>query len=135
MIRPMWQSTGQGRHGKGAWRRLSLPAALWGLIVVTLLSALAPLGPPLSRAKGSAFNPATLDVVLKARAQVAPQAAEAVRPDGDGAPPCMAALVLGVILLAVWRVRPASGMSHARRTLSPFAFVRTRRARAPPLPS
>jgi hypothetical protein len=114
--------------------RLPILAALWTLLAVTLLSALAPLGPPLSRATGSAFNPATLDVVLKARAQPASQTAvETPRPGGDGAsPPVLLALALAIVLLALRHARPTGSVAEYRAPLRSCAPARTRRARAPP---
>lgn len=131
----MRQGTGPWWNGKGAMMRLPILAALWTLLAVTLLSALAPLGPPLSRATGSAFNPATLDVVLKARTQSASQAVVlAPRPDGDGGPPPMLlALALAIVLPGL--ARPAGRVPHHRYSLPSFAPARTRRARAPPAAS
>lgn len=130
----MRQGTGTWWSGKGAMMRLPILAALWTLLAVTLLSALAPLGPPLSRATGSAFNPATLDVVLKARTQSAAQTVvESPRPDGDGGPPPMLlALALAIVLLGLRHARPAGRVRHHRYSLPSFAPARTRRARAPP---
>jgi hypothetical protein len=120
-------------NGKGAILRLPILAALSMLILVTLLSALAPLGPPLSRVTGSAFNPATADVVLKARTQAALQTAEVPRPYGDGAPPpLILAVALALILLTVHHLRPIGPVGVYRNNLSSFTPARTRRARAPP---
>jgi len=63
--------------------RRSFIAALWMAIVVALLSALAPLGPPSSRLTGSAFNPATVSVVLKARSPLTVEKALTVEAGGD----------------------------------------------------
>ncbi|WP_420146190.1 hypothetical protein [Sphingobium sp.] len=113
--------------------RLPIPVALLTLIAVTLLSALAPLGPPLSRVTGSAFNPATAEVVLKGRAQAVSQLAQPARPDGgDGAPPMIVALALAIVLLTLHFVRPTCPLSAYRANIRAFAPVRTRRARAPP---
>ncbi|WP_256869012.1 hypothetical protein [Sphingobium lactosutens] len=112
--------------------RAAILAAVWTLIAVTLLSALAPLGPPLSRLKGSAFNPATSEVVLKARARVMTQVAQPVRPDGDGLPP-VAILCLAMALLpGLWRrpsILPAIGEANAPGRLH---LIQAHRARAPP---
>ena len=133
----MRQDTGAWWSGKGAMMRLPILAALWTLLAVTLLSALAPLGPPLSRATGSAFNPATLDVVLKARAQPASQAAvETPRPGGDGAsPPMLLALALAIVLLGIRHARATGSVARYRAPLRSFTPARTRRARAPPFAS
>ncbi|KMS55625.1 hypothetical protein [Sphingobium cupriresistens] len=131
----MRHAMGQGWNGKVAILRLPVLIALWTLILVTLLSALAPLGPPLSRATGSAFNPATTDVVLKARAQAAAQLVAAPRPDGDGAPPLILALALAIILLAGLHVRRIASAARPSQNPRSFAPARTRRARAPPAAS
>ncbi len=76
------------RHGDEAGKGGPLFfATLWMAICVALLCALAPLGPPSSKLTGSAFNPATTGVVLKARSPAAPLVARMVRPDGEGAAP------------------------------------------------
>lgn len=110
--------------------RAALLAALWTLIAVTLLSALAPIGPPLSRAKGSAFNPATSDVVLKGRAPAAAQMTQAVEPRTDGVPPQMA--VLAVLPLLGWIGSCAGHIDLPGDRLGRLAVAGIRRARAPP---
>lgn len=112
-------------RSKGIAARLPMLLAVWMLIAVALFSALAPVGPPLSRVTGSAFNPATSDVVLKARAPLAPQAAQAARPDRDGDPvialllPALAALPIALChilsLTGAVKFRPRR-QSHLRRT-------------------
>ncbi len=128
----MRHAMGQGWKGKGAIKRLPVLIALWTLILVTLLSALAPLGPPLSRVTGSAFNPATADVALKARAQTAAQVVAMPRPDGDGAPPLILAFALTMVLLAGLPVRPVAPAARFTQNPRSFAPARTRHARAPP---
>lgn len=120
---------------KGAVLRLPILCALWTLILVTLLSALAPLGPPRSRATGSAFNPATADVVLKGRALVPLQMVATPRPDGDGTSPLTLVVALAAIPLVVHLVLSAIPAARYRRAIRSFAPVRTRRARAPPATS
>ncbi|MEC3949931.1 hypothetical protein [Sphingobium sp. HWE2-09] len=128
----MGKGTGPWWSEKGAFLRLPIHAALWTLILVTLLSALAPLGPPLSRATGSAFNPATTDVVLKARTQSAQQVVEAPQPDGGGAPPLIIAFALAAVLTAL-RVVILTGWAGDHASVLPFIRpARTRSARAPP---
>ncbi|MBZ9647866.1 MULTISPECIES: hypothetical protein [Sphingomonadaceae] len=131
----MRHAIGQEWNGKGATLRLPVLIALWTLILVTLLSALAPLGPPLSRATGSAFNPATADVVLKARTQASGQVVAAPRPDGDGAPPLILAIALAIILLAGRHALPIAPTVRLVQNPRPFTPSRTRRARAPPAAS
>jgi hypothetical protein len=116
-----------------AGQRLPVIAALWTLIAVALLSALAPLGPPLSRVAGSAFNPATSDVVIKARAPLAPQAVQAARPDGDG-PLAFHLLLAGLAasLLIVWRLCVAPVFARKRATARSGFHPGSTRARAPP---
>lgn len=122
------------RKGKGLSPRAAIPAALWMLIVVTLLSALAPLGLPLSRATGSAFNPATNEVVLTARGPVTAQAAPMARRDGDSLPPL--ALIVAILCLVpgLRRLTPGNGLATGRRAPMRPVPVRARRARAPPAP-
>ena len=69
-----------GSRGKG---RGLFFAALCMAIVVALFSALAPLGLPSSRLTGSAFNPATTSVILKARSPLLAAGPVLHEPDGD----------------------------------------------------
>ena len=128
----MGKGMGPWWSGKGAFLRLPVLAALWTIILVTLLSALAPLGPPLSRVTGSAFNPATADVVLKARTQSAQQMLEMRQPDGDGATPLIMAFALAVILTVFRLVRSAGWAGDGHSILPVIKPARSRRARAPP---
>lgn len=116
-----------------AGQRLPVVAALWTLIVVVLLSALAPLGPPLSRIAGSAFNPATTDVVIKARAPLAPQAVQAARPDSDG-PSAFHLLLIALAAspLILWRLCAAPALVRNRAIFRSALHPDTRHARAPP---
>jgi hypothetical protein len=120
--------------GRFAGQRLPVVAALWTLIAIALLSALAPLGPPLSRIAGSAFNPATSDVVIKARAPLAPQAVQTARLDGDG-PSVFHLLLAGLAacLSIVWRLCAVPAFARTRATARSGVHSGTRRARAPPL--
>lgn len=112
-------------------------AALCMAIAVALFSAVAPLGLPFSRVTGSAFNPATTSVVLKARSPVEAAAAAVHEPDADTSlPPSLtrqawllpaAILILGALTEAAIRGRRHPNV--IRRRLQP---VRSRRARAPP---
>lgn len=123
------------RHrAEGMAARWPFIAALWTLIAVALLSALAPLGPPLSRVTGSAFNPATADVVLKARAPVSSDLVQALLPDGAGRDIPVSAAWWAVVTMPLlfWRVavsgRPFAADVRPLRS----ALLSRRRARAPP---
>ncbi|WP_230461262.1 hypothetical protein [Sphingobium sp. CAP-1] len=120
------------RKGRGAKPRAAILFALWTLIAITLLSALAPLGPPLSRLTGSAFNPATSDVVLKVRAPATAQAMPVVRHDGDAAPPVALGGLFAVLIVALWRLIPMAFTPSARQSRLRPVLVRAHRARAPP---
>lgn len=121
------------RMGRAGANRAAILCAFWTLIAVTLLSALAPLGPPLSQVKGSAFNPATSEVVLKSRAQAVKQAGETARPDDDDSRPWAAlwCLLLVALLASVRAVRiaPVAGSLHG---LIRIPLTGAHRARAPP---
>lgn len=123
-----------GEIGKGDRQlgRYSLFVALWMLIVVTLLSALAPIGPPLSRPTGSAFNPATSDVVIKARAPTPPQVAQAARMDGDDAPPVLLFCILATLALVASAGRGRIFRSRLQIGAAPLLLSGAHRARAPP---
>lgn len=122
------------RKGRGLSPRAAIPVALWTLIAVTLLSALAPLGLPLSRVTGSAFNPATSEVVLKARTPVTAQASATARRDGDSLPPLV--LIVAILCLVPGLCRLVLGNWPGARRRTPLRPVslRARRARAPPGP-
>lgn len=124
-------------RNEGSMGRLPFILSLWMAISVALLSALAPLGPPSSRLTGSAFNPATTSVVLKARAQATPVAARAAEPDSNRRFPAAvlasdyliamaAALLIGIWLLLL-------GERFTRSPVAPKPPLLSRlRARAPP---
>lgn len=110
--------------------------ALWIAIVVALVSALAPLGPPSSRVTGSAFNPATTSVVIKA-ARPFRSLVKAAIPDDRHKPPVHAApmvclLTLAVLLCAFTRVKLRAIYSFSRGALGRSAFLSRQHARAPP---
>lgn len=114
-------------------QRLPVLAAFWTLIFVTLLSALAPMGAPLTRLKGSAFNPATTEVVLKSRAGTMQAMSSSRRKGADG--------VTHAFLLvrkAAWITLAAGAASVAATSLPTVPALRWRdplrahRARAPP---
>ncbi|MDO7834723.1 hypothetical protein Q4610_06655 [Sphingobium sp. HBC34] len=123
------------RKGRGIIPRTAILAALWTLIAVTLLSALAPLGPPLSRVTGSAFNPATSDVVLKARTPATTQMVQPARPDGDGLPLLPLHGLCAALLAMVWRILTAIFAPARPQGRTSFALVRAGHARAPPAAS
>ena len=118
--------------------RLLFMLTLWMAISVALLSALTPLGPPSSIATGSAFNPATTDVVLKARTQSAPADYRLTQPDGSGDNPLLSSLM-------PWMVSVAGLLAAVGWSRSNPLYVRTRpsllrggithsfHARAPPV--
>lgn len=118
----------QDATGKG---RLPFIASLWAAILVALLCAIAPDGPPSSKLNGSAFSSATTGVVLKARSLPAPHLARAPRADGDGvALPWL--LAAAIALMLSWRrlapdaPLPLLVANHSR------IHARRRGARAPP---
>lgn len=121
------------RMERAGANRAAILCAFWALIAVTLLSALAPLGPPLSRAKGSAFNPATSEVVLKSRAQAVKSAGETTRPDDDDSRPRTALWsLLLVVLLAIVRAVRIAPVASALHDLTRVSLTGAHRARAPP---
>ena len=124
--------TGETGKGDRQLSRYSLSVALWMLIVVTLLSALAPIGPPLSRPTGSAFNPATTDVVIKARAPTPPQVAQAARMDGDDAPPVLLFCVLATLAFIVFVGRERIVFSWHQVAATSRYLSSAHRARGPP---
>jgi hypothetical protein len=112
-------------------RRRARGFTLWLALVVSLASALLPLGPPASRTNGSAFSPATTSVAIKARAAQPVLAQPRVTPP-PGDPPVAAVMLPGLVLLAVmlavqgmrWSPRGQTGRLHFPATW--------RQARAPP---
>lgn len=120
------------RKERGAGSRAALFAALWTLIAVTLLSALAPLGPPLSRARGSAFNPATSEVVVKARTAPRVDVREAARPDGSNSLPVFLLCIAALCLLVGWTAIVGHGFGRLVDPLPHPALAGARHARAPP---
>ncbi len=117
--------------------RLFFILMLWLSIGVALLSALAPLGPPSSRFTGSAFNPATTSVVLKARAHAPLIIVRVTEPDGDGRAPLSAPAATWLLPMAVLLPGVALLMSADRfypSFPSPafFHILSRQYARAPP---
>jgi hypothetical protein len=118
--------------------RRSFIAALWMAIVVALLSAVAPLGPPSSRLTGSAFNPASVSVVLKARSPLTVEKALSVEAGPDPVRYNAAQvqhwftaaefILVAVTVLGMAPRRYSPGMVH----FAPGHFS-PRRARAPPM--
>ncbi|EQB30592.1 hypothetical protein [Sphingobium ummariense] len=116
--------------------RLPFVATLWVAILVALLCAVLPLGAPASKLTGSAFNPATTSVVLKARSPAKPLAQAPALPDGlPPTPSSLPAMVLAATMavLLAWRLLPRSPALPRRSAPLPSAPRRIRRARAPPL--
>ncbi len=119
--------------------RLLFLASLWMAICVALLSALAPLGPPASRLMGSAFNPATTSVVLKARSPAAAPAVRLMEPDGAGQgtpalPVLHGLLAVAPLLIAIWALQHGALHDRALPHRSGLSLLSLRRARAPPFP-
>ena len=123
--------------------RLPVRAAFWTLIFITLLSALAPMGAPLTRLKGSAFNPATTEVVLKSRASTMQAMSPSRRKDAEGVSHAfitgkMAALAFdkethaGGFPLAAGAAGVAAMPLPAVPALRRHDLLRAHRARAPP---
>ena len=117
--------------------RMPFILMLWMALVVAVLSALAPLGPPSSRHTGSAFNPATTSVVLKARAPTEPFLLRTAEPDGTGkASPLASAMTwllpTMVTLLGLTPIQAADLFSPSTDALLFTGLLSRRRARAPP---
>lgn len=91
----MTRDAGIGKAGRGS---IAFAASACLSILIALICALAPLGLPASATAGSAFNPATTSVVLKARAPVSARQIETTRPDGGGTG--MASAMAAAVLLA-----------------------------------
>lgn len=118
--------------------RLLFVLALWMAISVALLSALAPLGPPSSRVTGSAFNPATTSVVLKARTQSIPVDSRLTDSDGKGHNPLAspwAAWIISIpgMLAVAWVVRSVAQIVQAYLSRPLGRFLYRFHARAPPV--
>ncbi|MDR7153637.1 hypothetical protein J2W40_000434 [Sphingobium xenophagum] len=128
----MRHRTGETDEARGPTSRRTVFAVLWTLILITLLSALAPIGPPLSRPTGSAFNPATSDVVIKARTPASPQMAQAVRTDGDDMPTAVLFGCLVTLVVLVGLCRRIMPFGPERIGLASIPLVRAHPARAPP---
>lgn len=116
-------------------RALFIPT-LWLAMMVALLSALAPLGPPSTRQTGSAFNPATTSVVLKTRSPASLEAVRAAELPKDEP----AAAVVGLLwLLPLAALVPGAGATHPSafgaspcQSLRRRVLMSGRCARAPP---
>lgn len=125
---------------------MSFAATGWLALALVLLCALAPLGLPSSRQTGSAFNPATTAVLLKARSPAAPRVEHA--DDGDGGARAMTSLdrprvpfpavsfptILSLACLAgIWRLVAGRGCGPWRAlTLMPLRLRPSLPVRAPP---
>lgn len=123
---------------QGMKGRLLFVLTLWTALGVALLSALAPLGPPSSRLTGSAFNPATTTVILKARAPAAPVAARATEPDGGRRTPFSTSVAIwlfpvATLALAAWLWKPLNRFSRPALARKPRTSLSHRHARAPPV--
>jgi hypothetical protein len=111
-------------------------STLWIVIVVALLSALAPLGPPSSKQTGSAFNPATTSVVLKAKSPTPLEAAGATELPKDEPATVPAALfwlrLLAALVLGTDTIHRASFRATHCPSLRGGALLSGRCVRAPP---
>ena len=117
--------------------RLLFMLTLWMAISVALLSALTPLGPPSSKITGSAFNPATTDVVLKARALSIPPGERVSAPgDNDSIAPVTSVIQWLVfataILVVAWLLRPLPVADPTIGQRVQRCFSNGFHARAPP---
>ena len=126
---PTRMEAGQGR--------LLFILFLWLSLSVAILSALAPLGPPSSRLTGSAFNPATTSVVLKARADANPVFVRAAEPDGDGPASLLIPAAIwplpATLLLALWLFRPIGRFFPSFLFSTSFHLLSRPRVRGPPI--
>lgn len=118
--------------------RLLFMLTLWMAISVALLSALTPLGPPSSKTMGSAFNPATTAVVLKARAQLIPSDERLSVADGNGGAPSITPIMQWVIfaaatVLLACLLRPLTTVVPAISPRMRRRVPRRFHARAPPV--
>lgn len=108
---------------------------LWLTIAVALWSALVPLGPPASRAIGSAFSPATMTVALKARAsQPIEVKIKALAPDLGGAAGDAVAIAAFSLFVARIALSDHALWPIVSVPIHPFDPASFRRARAPPVP-
>jgi hypothetical protein len=107
---------------------------LWLTIAVALWSALVPLGPPASRAIGSAFSPATTAVALKARAsQPVEMKIKALTPDLGSAAGDAITIAAFSLFVARFVLSDHAPWPIASVSVRPFDPASFRRARAPPL--
>jgi len=123
-----------GKAGRGGF---AFAASSCLSILIALVCALAPLGLPASVTAGSAFNPATTSVMLKARAPVSARQIEATRPDGGGTGMADAAAFVA-LMPALWpwamaRVSATEILSFPSTFASSLHLHSVARARAPPL--
>ena len=105
MSKPVIQSSHSGRY--------SFVLALWVAMLTAVVSAIAPSGLPSTRTVGSAFDPSTTAVVLKARSPLRAMVvlerrgddrADLPRLPGDGATPALLAVTPGFIVPALFAV-------------------------------
>ena len=107
---------------------------LWLTIAVALWSALVPLGPPASRAIGSAFSPATMAVALKARAsQPIEVQIKALTPDEGGSAGDAVTLAAFYLPIGRFALPDHALWSIVSVSIHPFDPASFRRARAPPI--
>lgn len=107
---------------------------LWLTIAVALWSALVPLGPPASRAIGSAFSPATTAVALKARAsQPVEVKIKVYAPDLGGSAGDAVAIAAFTLFVTHAALSDHALWPIVAVSVRPFDPASSRRARAPPI--
>ena len=125
------------RDDKWKGRRLFF-VSLCMAIAVALFSALAPLGLPSSRLTGSAFNPATTSVVLKARSPLVGAGPALHEPEGNGSKlrffPIIPSwnLPVTIIFPGTRAIIAARWTSYYYGQPRPLTIVSKKQARAPP---
>lgn len=132
-MQPLRRHDGKARPFRG----MAFIAALWMTLLTALLSSMPSGGMIGSKLLGSAFDPATTSVVLRARSQanlVLKAAEQPPTPAAGPAPALAAVLSLVVALAALLLIRPTSAHRPAFAILHNHPCRKGARPRAPPLP-